>query len=481
MPDNLKNKTINAMLWSFIERIGNQLITVLIGIILARLLLPKEFGSVAMLTVFIAVGDAFVRGGFGHALIQKQDADIVDESTVFYLNIIIAIPLYGLLYLTAPLIADFYNIPLLTSLTRVLSLNIIVGSLVVVQNALMIKVLAFKKLVKVTLIASFISGTIGITMAYSGFGVWSLAAYTISNKLINAIVPWIVFPWRPAWRFSLNSLKNMFPFGSRMFLNTLLSIIMNNLYVIAIGKMFSASDLGFYSRASKFVQIGNISLARTAERVTYPVYSSIQNEKARLKRGMRKSLSSLSMISFPMMIGMAVVAKALILVLLTDKWLPSVPYLQLLCIVGILYPLRTINLNVLKAVGKSDLFFYLNLMNSLMIILSLSITYRWGIKAIICGQIVISVVDYFVINFFTYKVINYSIYEQVKDIFPYLLISCLMGACSFSLQFIDFTSVTYLLTYQVLTGITLYILLNVIFRTHAFFEIFGIFSNKLAK
>jgi O-antigen/teichoic acid export membrane protein len=475
MPDHLKNKTIAALFWSFFERIGHQVIQFVISITLARLLLPEEFGLVAMLTVFIAVAVAFVHGGFGQALIQKQNAHLVDESSVFYFNILIAILLYGLLYLAAPFISEFYDMPILTSLTRVLSFNIIIGSFAKVQNALMNKNLAFKELMIVTFIATIISGTVGITMAYSGFGVWSLAAHSIANQLITAILLWVIFPWRPAWIFSFTSLKSMFPFGSRILLTNLLWVLMDNIYIIAIGKIFSASDLGFYSRAYKFTQLAVGNLTRTVERVTYPAYSSIQNDKTRLKRGMRKSLSSLSMIIFPLLIGMALVAEPLVLVLLTEKWLPCVPFLQLMCIATIFRHLQAINLNILKALGRSDLFFNLHLMKTFMIIGSLFITYRWGIKAIIFGQIAIAVVSYFVINYFTYKIVNYSIYEQIKDVFPYLSISCLMGACAFALQFIEFTNVIYLLTYQVVISIIIYVALNVIFKTNAFFEIYGIF------
>ena len=479
MSDGLKNKTLSALFWSFFERIGQQGIQFIISIILARLLLPEEFGLIAMLWIFMAIAQSFVDSGFGAALIQKQDATHIDECSIFYFNILVGFLAAGMLCISAPWIAGFYNQPLMVPLTCVLSLNMIINAFGLVQTTLLTKQIDFKTQLKVSVIAIVISGVIGITMAFNGFGVWSLVAHSLGNNLFRSILLWFFNTWRPSMVFSFNSLRGMFKFGSKLLCAGLIATIFDNIYVVVIGKIFSAADLGFYSRAKRLQELPVMNISTTVSRVTYPVFSSVQDDKARLKRGVRNSLTTLAILNFPMMIGLAVVARPLVLVLLTEKWLPCVPYLQLLCVVGMLYPLHAININVLKAQGRSDLNFRINILKNTLKAVLLAITWRWGIEAILLGQIVVSIVSYFVNSHYTTILINYKIQEQIRDISPYLGVAGIMGVCLYLLQCVASVHPMLLLTLQVVTGVVLFTVLSATLRLAEFVKIWESISQKL--
>lgn len=475
MGRSLKSKTLHGLFWSFFERVGEQGISFVISIILARLLFPEQFGLIAMLWIFISVAIVFVNSGFGQALIQKQDTTHVDECSIFYFNILISFLAAGLLCLAAPWIAAFYKQPLLTPLTRVMSLNLIINAFGIVQITLLKKRIDFKTQLKVSVIALALSGIIGIIMAFNGFGVWSLVGLELSTNLFRTVLLWVFHRWRPAWVFSYASLRVMFAFGSKLLCASLITTIFDNLYLIVIGKIFSAADLGFYSRAKRLQQLPTNNLSSAVMRVTFPVFSSIQDNKAHLKRGVRKVLLMLAMINFPIMIGLAIVAKPLVLVLLTDKWLPCVPYLQLLCLFGMLYPLHTINLNVLLSQGRSDITLRISILENVLKVAFLAITWRWGIEAILWGQIVLSLLCYFMSTHYTARLIKYPIHEQIRDLSPYLGVAGIMGVGVHALEYVITGSVALLLAAQVATGITLFTGLCCIFRPLAFKEVWQIY------
>jgi len=474
----MKNKTINALFWSFLERIGQQGIQFVIAIVLARLLLPEQFGLIAMLTIFMAIAQSFIDSGFGLALIQKQDADHLDECSIFFFNILVGFLVAGALFFLAPWIAAFYKIPLLTPLARVLSLNLIINAFGVVHTSLLTKRIDFKAQMKVSVIATVLSGSIGVAMAYRGYGVWSLVAQSIGSNLFRTTLLWLFLPWRPSWIFSPASLRSMFSFGSKLLFSGLLDTIYTNLYLVVIGRVFSATDLGYYTRAEQTQQLPVSNLSSTVGRVTFPVFSSMQDDKIRLKRSIRKALSTLAMVNFPLMIGLAVVAKPLVLVLLTDKWLPCVPYLQLLCVVGMLYPLHAINLNVLMAQGRSDLFFRLDIYKKAMITAVIFITWRWGIRAMIYGQIVTSIVAYYMNSYYTGRLLSYPAGEQIKDFLPVLGLASLMGCGVYLAGYIPLESTVALLISQVSIGVVLYILLCGCTKTSSFLEIVSMAKEK---
>lgn len=479
MTEGLKSKTIDALFWSFLDRFGRQGIRFVISIILARLLLPEEFGLIGMLTIFIAMGQTFVDSGFGQALIQKKNADGIDKSTIFYFNIFVSFLITGLLFIAAPWIADFYNSPILIPITRVISLNFIFEAFGMVQAAILTRRIDFKTQLKINLLAMVVSGAIGITLALRGFGVWSLVIQSLSSSLFRSILLWVFNKWRPVFAFSLVSLRSMFNFGSKMLLTGLLNTFFQNIYLVIIGKLFSPADLGFYSRAKQTQQLPVESISHIVTRVIFPVFSTIQDDKLRLKRGVRQALSAMVSVSFPMLIGLAVVSKPLILVLLTEKWLPCVPYLRLLCAVGLIYPVHIINLIVLTSQGRSDLFLRLELIKKGLVVLSIAITYRWGISAMIWGQIMVSIIAYYINSYYTGRMINYPIREQIVDLMPYLGVSIIMGISIFTIQFIHFPAHWILLLMQITIGAGIYILLSYFFHLSAFDNIVNILWGKL--
>ncbi len=477
--DSLKHRTIRALLWSFVEAAGLRSVQFIIGIVLARLLLPAHFGLIGMLIIFMAIAQSFLDSGFGAALIQKRDATQTDTCSIFYFNIVVGLVVAGLLCLVAPWIAAFYDKPVLTPLTRVLSLTIVINSFGLIQNTILTRQINFKTQTKVSLMAGVLSGIIGVYMAVIGFGVWSLAVQQISNTLFRTIFLWFFNSWRPVLVFSLNSLKEMFGFGSRVLASGLLNTIFENIYLLVIGKLFLAAELGFFTRAKTLNELPSRTLSTMVGRVTFPVFSNIQNDPDRLKRGLKKALITLVLINFPMMIGLALVARPLVLVLITEKWAPCIPYLKLLCMVGLLYPLHLINLNVLKAMGRSDLFLRLEIIKKALIVVNISITWRWGIEAMIFGQIVTSLLSYYLNSYYNGVLIGYRIREQLLDLFPYLLTAIIMGLVVYTIGYFQFPHNWSLLLTQISAGFVIYISLCRLFRLPVFMEIWQMVRKKV--
>lgn len=486
MPDNLNKDTIKAVKWSFVERFGQQGIQFIVSIYLARLLLPAEFGLIAMLSIFIAFGNSFIDSGFQKALIQKKELTHVDECSVFYFNIFIALIVSGLMFISAPLISQFYDQPQLIAITRALSLVFLFISFGLVQDSLLAKNLDFKTVSKINLSSSILSGISSVVMALNGFGVWSLVVLHIGSTLFRTVFLWLFSSWRPALMFSFGSLKSMFSFGSRLFIVSLTNSVFGNIYQVIIGKFFSVSSLGFYSRAKTLSMYPVTVVTSVVNQVSFPVFSKIQNDKIRLKNYMRKTLTMLTMVTFPLMIGVAVVAKPLIIILLTEKWLPSVPFFQMLCVVGILYPIGAVNMNALNAHGRSDLFLKVNIINKALIVLVLIITYRYGITAMITGQIINAFIEYYLNTYYSGKHLNYTIGMQTKDMLPSLSVAIVMGALVYSLKYFILENDLVLLITQISSGIVIYTGLCFIFKIKAFFKgleivrSFNIFNVKVA-
>lgn len=321
MAESLKQKTIRGVLWSTLERFSVQGIQFVVMIIMARMLTPNDYGLIGMLAVFIAVSQSLVDSGFSQALIRKQDRTETDNSTVFYFNLVVGVVLYGVLFVTAPLIARFYNEPQLVNITRVIGLSVLFNSLVVVQRALLTIQIDFKTQAKAALTAAITSGIIGIWMAYSGYGVWSIVAQQLINLGTNVLLLWILSHWRPRWTYSWKSFQELFGFGSKMLASGLLDTLYRNIYLIVIGKVFSASDLGYYTRAHQFTDFPSSNLTGIIQRVTYPVLCSIQNEDERLGNVYRRFLRISAFVIFPLMMGLAAVAEPLVLTLLKEQWL----------------------------------------------------------------------------------------------------------------------------------------------------------------
>ncbi len=339
---SLKQKTISGLTWSFLDTVTGQGISFIIGIIIARILSPREFGLIGMITVFIAISNSLVDSGFSQALIRKQNCTQKDYSTVFIFNVSAGLIFYGLLFVCSEPISNFYKEPILSDLIKVLGLILIINSFAQIQSTIIQKRIDFKLQTKISVLASIISGTVGVFLALTGKGVWSLVIMALSRSAINSIFLWIWQDWKPNLFFSKDSFNELFSFGSKLLVSGLIDTIYRNVYYLIIGKQFTASELGFYTRAEQFKNLPSSNLQGIIGRVSYPVLSGIQDDLTQLKSAYRRLIKSTMLITFVLMLGMAAAAQPLILSVIGEKWKPSVIYLQLLCFVGVLYPLHAL-------------------------------------------------------------------------------------------------------------------------------------------
>ncbi|MDE6085216.1 MAG: lipopolysaccharide biosynthesis protein, partial [Muribaculaceae bacterium] len=388
MPDSLKSRTIKGTVWSSLERFSVQGIQFIVMILMARVLTPADYGMIGMITIFLAVSQSLIDSGFSQALIRKQNRSDIDNSTVFFFNVGVGIFLYGILFVCAPLISDFYSEPKLTSITRVIGLSLVFNSLVVVQRALLTINLDFKTQAKASLIAALISGIIGISMAYGGYGVWAIVFQQIINLSIVTILLWIYSKWKPIAAYSWASFKELFSFGSKLLAAGLIDTIYKNIYLIVIGKIFKASELGYYTRAHQFSDFASSNITGIFQRVSYPVLCTIQDNDAKLADVYRRILKTSAFVVFPLMMGLAALSKPVILAFLTEKWSFSATLLIPLCFSSMWYPIHSINLNLLQVKGRSDLFLRLEIMKKIIGVTILCITIPFGLLTMCWGAVV---------------------------------------------------------------------------------------------
>ena len=424
---SLKEKTVIGVVWSAIDRFSAQGIQFVFSILIARQLLPEDYGVIAMLGIFLGVSQAFIDSGFGAALIRKIDRTEVDFSTVFYFNIAVAVILYFILFSTAPAISRFYNTPQLEAVTKVVALNLIIGSLSGIHNAKLSIDINFKSRAKISIVSTFLTGLVGLWMAYNGYGVWALVVQSVFSSVIRTIMLWIVVKWHPQLVFSWKSFKELFSFGSKLLASGLLDNIYNNLYTLVIGKVFSPSVLGLYSKANAFAEFPSSNITGILQGVTFPVLSSIQNEETRLADAYKRFLKISAFIVFPMMVGLASVADPFIRLILTDKWEGSIYLLQIICFSMMWYPIHAINLNILQVKGRSDYFLKLEIIKKVQGVLILCITVPMGIVAMCYGGVISSLISLFWNTFYTKRLIGYSFLDQMRDLLPILIHSLVMG------------------------------------------------------
>lgn len=452
MSESLKNKTVKGTVWSSLDAFLGQGITFLVGLVLARLLSPEEYGLIAIITIFISVFNSIVDSGFSNALIRKQDATEVDYNTVFYTNLVISAVLSTALFFGAPLIADFFARPQLTPLTQAMSSIVVINAFSIVQNIRLTKNIDFKTKTKVSLIASVASGIIGIAMAFSGFGVWSLVAQQISKQLLNSVFLWVFNKWLPKLIFSWKSFKEMFDFGWKLLVSGLINTIWTEIYQVIIGKFYQPQTLGQYTRAQQFSSIFSSNLTSIIQRVSYPVLSQLQDDKERLKSGYKRIIKITMLVSFVLMLGLAAIAKPMILVLIGDKWLPAVPFLQILCFNMMLYPLHSINLNMLQVQGQSDLFLKLEIVKKFIGLGPLCLGIFVNIYYMLIGSVFVGFFSYYLNARYSGPFLNYSIKEQVKDIIPSFLVALFMALPVYAISYLPFNPFI-LLPIQLLAGL----------------------------
>lgn len=450
-----ENTVISGFFWRLAERFGAQGVTLLVSIILARLLNPEVYGTVALITVITTILQVFLDAGFSSALIQKKDADEVDFSSVFYFNIVFGLIIYGLLFFISPLIANFYNMPELTPVIRVLGLTLIVFSVKSVQQAYVSRHLLFKKFFLATLGGTVGAAVVGIVIAYHGGGVWALVAQHLFNMFIDTVILWFTVKWRPKAVFSWTRLKILLRYGWKLFASHLLDVVYGDLRQLIIGKMYTKSDLAYYNQGSKYTHAIVTSINSSLDSVLLPVMSNVQDSVEKVRYMTRKAIKTSTFLMMPIMMGIAVCGGPIVDLLLTSKWLPCVPYLRIFCFTYAFYPLHTANLNAIKALGRSDLFLKLEIVKKIVGLIALFSTIWFGPMVMAYSLLVTSVASQIINSWPNKSLLGYSYLDQLKDMLPQIMLSVGMGAIVFSVTFLRLNDILTLLI-QIPLGVIVY-------------------------
>lgn len=463
MPESLKKKTIKGVAWTSLNQVLNMGLGFVIGVILARLLSPSDYGLLAMIAVFNTIAFAFLDSGFGNALIRKPDLTEDDNTTAFFFNLVAGVVLFGIIWVIAPWVSAFYDKPILTSLLRAEGSLLIVSSFKIVQNTQLTRALNFKAKMIIRVVSNILGGASGIISAYCGLGVWALVVMHVADAIISLILLWLISPWRPRGRWNKQSFNYLWGYGSKLLASGLLDTIYNNIYPIVIGKFYSASDLGQYSRAKGYAAMPSQSLTGVIHQVTFPVLSQIQDDDQRLAGSYRRMLRFTVFIVFPIMIGMAVLAHPLVIALVTDKWEQCVPYLQIICFSSMWYPVHAINLNLLQVKGRSDLFLRLEIIKKAIITIAVIVSVPFGIIGICIGSLCTSIICLAINTFYTGKLIHVGFVRQMRDMAPTLLVSLAMGAVVYFTA-LPFDSDVVKLAVGIPVGMLVYLAIAKVFR-----------------
>ncbi len=452
----LATKAKTGLVWSSVDKFTTLVIQFVLGIVLARILLPEDYGLIGMITIFMAISQALIDSGFVAALVQKKEVTNRDYSTVFYFNILTGIVLYTILFFSADLIANFYEEPQLIALIRVIGLNIIIIATSLIHRAILTTKIDLKTQAISNVTSALIAGVLGIYLALKGHGVWALVYQYLARNILMTLMFWFLNRWKPLFVFDKKSFNGLFNFGSKLMLSDLLRVFFNNIYFIIIGKIYKAEELGFFTRATLFKQVPGTLLTTILQSVTFPILVTVIEDEVKVKKLLVRSVRLTGFLLFPIVISLVFFAKPLILVLLTEKWLPTVLLLQILSVEIIFFPLKHINLNFLSAKGRSDLFLKLELIKHVLTILAILITFKFGLLAMTIGYVLVSIVGFFVNTYYSHKYINYSAMHQLKDLLPYAFTSLFLGYISYLI--VNFLSNNLL---QLIIGIMLYGLLYI--------------------
>lgn len=478
--ESLKNKTVKGMGWSALENVTRLSVTFVVSIILARLLSPEEYGLIGILTIFIAIFNAIVDSGFTNALIRKQDATDIDYSTVFYTNLVLSVVLATVLFFCAKPISVFFERPELVSLTQVMSSVVIINALSLVQRVRTTKAIDFKTQTKITFISSIGSGVIGIAMAYMRYGVWALVGQQISNQLLTTLFFWFYNKWMPKLVFSWASFKEMWAFGSKLLASGLIDTAWKEVYQVVIGKCYSSATLGLFTRAKQFSDLCSANLTAVVQRVSYPVLSHIQDDRDRLKRAYQRVIRTTMLPTFILMLGMAACAEPMIYVMIGEQWLECVPMLQIICTYAMLYPLHSINLNMLQVQGRSDLFLKLEIIKKIIGIGPILLGIFFNIYWMLAGTLIISLISYYLNAYYSGPFLNYGIKEQVKDILPSFGVAVAMAVPVYAMSFIPLSPFI-LLPLQIVAGAVITLAICEVTKLPEYMELKGIVSPLIKK
>lgn len=477
---SLKKEAVSSFFWVLLQQFGGQIIGFFVSIILARLILPEEFGLIAMLSVFIGIGTSFTSSGLNQSLIRTQAANEKDFSTIFYFNLFIAFIIYGLLFLLAPYVSIFYGYPILTDLIRVYCVIFVIQSFNMVQNAILTKEMRFKTQLIISLPSLIVGSFVGIFMAFYGYGVWSLVWSGISQTLASTIQLWFWSSWRPKLIFDMPTFKTHWKYGYKLLLSGLLNTVFSNIYAIIIGKFFLASQVGFYQRADSLKQLPVQNISNALNHVTFPLFAKIQDDNERLKAAYQRILKVVIYLIAPILLIMAALGEPLFRFLFTEKWLPAVPYFQILCVSGILYPIHAYNLNILTVKGFSGLFLKLEWFKVIIISFTVLISIQFGIYGLLVGMVVHSVLSLGVNTYYSGRLIQYGLVQQFKDIIPTIFVAflCCVGVFLLDQNVIfDLQDFWRLLIGGSLGAIT-YFLLTLFFKFDALHELVALIRKK---
>jgi teichuronic acid exporter len=476
---NYKDKTLSGILWNAVGTLINSGVVFLVSIVLARLLTPYEFGLIGMTVFFIAISQTFIESGFSSALIRKTDSTEDDNATVFYYNLAMGMALYGVLFVIAGPVAAFFDEPILRPVIRVLGLDLVIRSLTIIQVTLLIKKVNFKLLARINIIAAVLSGGIAISMAYSGYGVWSLVIRSVSAALFMSVMLWVWSKWRPIRPFSKASFRELFGFGSRLLASGLLETTFNNIYYLVIGKYFAARELGFFTRAQMFVDLPAQQLTGIISKVSYPILSELRDQPALLYNGYRRMITGTSFVSFSLMLMLAAMAEPLVLTLIGEPWRPAILYLRMLSFVGMLYPLHALNLNMLNVMGRSDLFLRLEIIKKALLVPVIVLGVLYGIPVMIAGMMIHSAAAFFLNSHWSGQMSGYTTKQQLIDLLPPLCLAAFSSGVVYWLGLILPCSDPAILLAQCVTGITLIIGLGEMFRISPYLYIKEIIVTKI--
>lgn len=481
MTTPLKDRAINSMIWVTIDKTGGYFLLFVSNLVLARLLMPEDFGCIAMLHVFIAIADIVVHGGFGSALIQKKNPSHIDYTSVFYINLTISIVLYGLLFFLAPSISRFYAMPLLTKVLRVQAVILIINSFTVVQLSILKKSLKFKAIAIRNILSNFLGLTVGIICAFLGMGVWSLVINSITTQLIGVFLLWKLSDWKPTWEFSHQSVRELFGFGGFMMLSSIIGTIYNELQSLLVGKFYSAADLGYVNQAKKLEGVPSGALSSVVSQVSFPVFSKIQDNINALKYGLKKNIKSIQYVNLPMMLLLIVIAEPLILLLYGERWAASIPYFQILCVsrlIGVVVPL---NMNIISATGKGRLYFIIQLIKCIFSVLIITLSIRHGIYALLIALAIIPLFEFAVCSIVNQKLINYGFFEQIVDMLPTFGLALLVAGISYGLKFVIHWHPYIVMGIQCVVYAGLYIITTKLLKFEAFSIYYDIVVERLKK
>lgn len=475
-----KGNVISNFLWRFAERCAAQLVTLIVSIILARILTPSDFGTVSLVMVFTTIMQVFVDSGLGTALIQKKNADDLDFSSVFYFNFAVCLILYAGMFIAAPYIAGFYNDVSLTPIIRVISLTIVISGVKGIQQSYVSRNMLFKRFFFATLGGTIFSAFLGIGMAYAGCGVWSIVAQQLSNTAIDTLILWITVKWRPKKMFSWSRLKSLLSYGWKLLASSLLDTVYNNLRNLVIGKIYTSADLAYYNQGDKFPKVVITNINASIDSVLLPSMSGEQENCERVKSMTRRAIKTSTYIMAPLMMGLLFCAEPIVKLLLTEKWLPCVPYLRIFCFTYMFWPIHTANLNAIKAMGRSDFFLKLEIIKKVMGLALLLFTMRISVMAMAYSLIVSGILSQIINSWPNWKLLNYNYFEQLRDILPSIIIAVGMEICVYFISFIPMPTIVTLLI-QIVIGAVIYIGVSAALKLEEFEYLFGMIKSFLKR